>query len=643
MKKYLAVLFTAVLAMSLFFVSPSYAAETNKNLVEQKVTVIINGEIISFNDPILNNSGTILLPMRDFYEAIGAEVSWNQIDKIATSERNGQIVELTINSKTAKVNGDNAQLLVAPMIYKDRTYIPMRFVSENSDGQVYWNQENKVVEIILNEDTNDGQSPGEEEPEEPAPIIPEEKYILYMNNQRVEMELPPITKDGRMYIPVNYFSDYLQDSFNQWVNETSLDLTISGITFNFTENSNKIYINGELYSGNEKPFIQYGEMYVPVKFIVDSFKNGGSLRYVQEDRTIYISLYDYIMTSDFLEKSYGSLNVPQLVENAALDGKRELFVSDNPEELTPTIIMSANETLAENHVQGVTSTKEHRVYGWHINKLGDRAKIGITIQNTSSSEIQVMNSKGVSQTTSNSWSTFDVGLPLSDAVLTNTLRDAKESKMTIAPGETKIIQSYDIGKNYLLGFTHDFDIRSVTGAEVNYTIRTVISLDSEPKLEAIQTPAVRINEYAAHPRGVWPSSALKVTLPSYTVDSEQVGYNISNGKTDHFLTAENSLDKMNGTVGNPGHFGMTYKVDIPVVNNTGKLKYVVVKITGRGGFYSGAVKMNGRTYLIPTLKPGQEYVQLPVHRSKKMNDVINLEIIHAGGSNLPVAIYVETR
>ncbi|WP_274309156.1 stalk domain-containing protein [Solibacillus daqui] len=642
MKKYLAVLFTAVLAMSLFFVSPSYAAETNKNLVEQKVTVIINGEIISFNDPILNNSGTILLPMRDFYEAIGAEVSWNQIDKIATSERNGQIVELTINSKTAKVNGDNAQLLVAPMIYKNRTYIPMRFVSENSDGQVYWNQENKVVEIILNEDTNDGQSPGAGE-EEPAPIIPEEKYILYMNNQRVEMELPPITKDGRMYIAANYFSDYLQDSFSQWVDETSFDLTISGITFNFTDNSNKIYINGELYSGNEKPFIQSGEMYVPVKFIVDSFKNGGSLRYVQEDRTIYISLYDYIMTSDFLEKSYGSLNVPQLVENAALDGNRELFVSDNPEELTPTIIMSANETLAENHVQGVTSTKEHRVYGWHINKLGDRAKIGITIQNTSSSEIQVMNSKGVSQTTSNSWSTFDVGLPLSDAVLTNTLRDAKESKMTIAPGETKIIQSYDIGKNYLLGFTHDFDIRSVTGAAVNYTIRTVISLDSEPKLEAIQTPAVPINEYAAHPRGVWPSSALKVTLPAYTVDSEQVGYNISNGKTDHFLTAENSLDKMNGTVGNPGHFGMSYKVDIPVVNNTGKLKYVVVKITGRGGFYSGAVKMNGRTYLIPTLKPGQEYVQLPVHRSKKMNDVINLEIIHAGGSNLPVAIYVETR
>ena len=53
--------------------------------------------------------------------------------------------------------------------------------------------------------------------------------------------------------------------------------------------------------------------------------------------------------------------------------------------------------------------------------------------------------------------------------------------------------------------------------------------------------------------------------------------------------------------------------------------------------------MYGTTYLIPTLKPGEEYVQLPVFRTKKKNDMINLEFIHAGGSNLPVALYLETR
>ena len=489
----------------------------------------------------------------------------------------------------------------------------------------------------------DGQSPGygddETIIEQPVTVQP---YTLYMNNKKIPMDHEAITKDGRIYIPSSYFRDYLENSYETWVSNDKLELTISGLTFAFTNNSTKIYVNGELYNGAEKPFIQNGMMYVPVKFIVDSFKNGGTLRHVADTKTIYISLYDYIMTSDFLEKSYGPLPVPQLVENAVLDGNRELFVSDNPEELIGTIIKAANETLAEYKVSNVT-TKEHRVYGWHINKLDEPASIGITVQNTSDKTIEITNSKGISQASSNSWSTFDVGLPLSDAVLTGTLRDSKEKTMTIAPGEIKIIQAYDIGKNYLLGFTHDFDVRSVDGQPASYTLRTVISVEEEADLAAIQSPAVATNLYAAHPRGVWASSAIKVTLPTYTIEDPQVGYNISNGKTDNFLTAENSLDPMNGTVGNPGHFGMSYKVDIPVVNNTGNLKYVLIKITGRGGMYSGAVKMNGTTYLIPTLKPGEEYVQLPVFRTKKKNDMINLEFIHAGGSNLPVALYLETR
>ncbi|ATP39043.1 hypothetical protein CSE16_02825 [Solibacillus sp. R5-41] len=611
-----------------------------RKLVEKNnVTIIINGEVVLFKDPILNESGHLLLPMRDFYEAIGATVSWDQAKKMASSVRNNQTIDLTINSKTALVNGNKVQVSVAPIVHKDRTYIPMRFVSENSDGRVFWDEEQQVVEVILNDLEDEEENPTPEVPE-----IPQIQYTLYMNNKKIVMNDPIINKGGRMYIPSTYFAEHLQNSYEQWSDEDSLDLTISGLHFAFTAGSDRIFVNDELYKGAEIPFMQSGKMYVPVKFIVDSFKNGGSLRYVAESNTMYISMYDYMLTSDFLEKSYGFLKVPQLVENVSLDGNRELLVSDNPEELTPDRISKANETLSEYKVQGLTNSKEHRVYGWHINKLGERASIAITIQNTSdTSSLEVTNSKGMSQVTSNSWSTFDVGLPLSDAVLTNTLADAMEKTFTLAPGETKVIDSYDLGVDYLLGFTHDFDVRKVNGEAGSYIVRTVISLEEHADLASIHSPVVPINPYAAHPRGVWPSSSLKVTLPTYTVDTEQVGYNISNGKTDHLLTAENSLDKMDGTVGNPGHFGMTYKVDIPVENPSGKLKYVLVKIAGRGGVYSGAVKMNGKTFLIPTLKPGEEFVQLPVLRTSKKSDTINLEIIHAGGSNLPVAVYVETR
>ena len=644
MKKWFTVLLLALFLTTSINTEQTSAA-SNKNIIEQnEVTVVINGRVVTFKDPILNQSGTLLLPMRDFYEEIGAEVNWDAESKKATSIRNGQVIELTINSKTAYVNGKSVQVLVAPVIYKDRTYIPMRFVSENSDGKVDWNQQKKLVEVVLNEQVHDGQSPGAGD-DDPiiVPPAPNVKHTLYMNSTKITMDHEVITKDGRMYIPSSYFTNYLPGTSESWLAEDRLELSVSGLSFIFTDNNTNIFINNELYSGSEKPFVRAGEMYVPVKFIVDAFRNGGSLRYINESKTIYISLYDYTMTSDFLPKSYGILNVPQLVENAKLDGNRELFVSDNPEELIPTLIQTNNETLAEYKVSNVTSVKEHRVYGWHINKLGERATIGITVQNTSNYSIRVTGSKGMSQTSSNSWSTFDVGLPLSDAVLTDTMKNAKNATITIAPGQTAVIESYSIGDKYLLGFTHDFDVRSVSGQPVTYTLRTVLSLDETAKLEAIHSPVVPINEYAKHPRGVWPSSALKVTLPVYTIGHEQIGYNISNGKTDNLLTAENSIDKMNGTVGNPGHFGMVYKVDVPIFNPTNEMQYVVIKITGRGGLYSGAVKMNGQSYLIPTLKPGQEYVELPSHLISGVNDVIHLEIIHAGGSNLPVAIYTETR
>lgn len=644
MKKWVTILIIALFLSTSINTEQTNAA-TNKNIIEQnQVTVVINGRVVTFKDPILNHSGSLLLPMRDYYEEIGADVSWDAKAKKAISARNGQVVELTINSKTALVNGARTQMLAAPIIYKNRTYIPMRFVSENSDGKVYWDQQKKLVEVVLNEQVHDGQSPGAGE-DDPIiiPPAPDVKHTLYMNSTKITMDHEVITKDGRMYIPSSYFTNYLQGTTQSWIAQDRLELSVSGLSFIFTDNSTNIFVNNELYSGSEKPFIRAGEMYVPVKFIVDSFRNGGSLRYINESKTIYISLYDYMMTSDFLPKSYGALNVPQLVENAKLDGNRELFVSDNPEELIPTIIQNNNETLAEYKVSNVTSVKEHRVYGWHINKLGERATIGITVQNTSNYSIRVTGSKGASQTSSNSWSTFDVGLPLSDAVLTGTMRNAKNPTITIAPGETAVVESYSIGNKYLLGFTHDLDVRSVSGQPVSYTLRTVLSLDETAKLTAIHSPAVAINQYAMHPRGVWPSSAIKATLPAYTIDSAQVGYNISNGKTDNLLTAENSIDKMNGTVGNPGHFGMLYKVDVPIVNPTNEVKNIAIKITGRGGLYSGAVKMNGQSYLIPTLKPGQEYVELPVYQTSGANDVIHLEIIHAGGSNLPVAIYVETK
>lgn len=611
----------------------SAATLVGKDLYTMKnVSIEINGKKASIKSSILNKKGHLLLPMRELYEALGAQVSWDPKKKTASSIRNGKRVDLTINSKTAKVDGVNVSMEVAPLLYKNRTYFPLRFASENFDGIVVWNEGKQKVEITL--DQSNGSNPP------PTPNVPEgEKYTLYINNQKIMMDDPVIIKEGRTYIPAKYFYNYVEDSSGLWVSDRVFEMLLAGLSFQFTDGSNNILVNQEPVSIDEKPFIKSGEMYVPAPFLVKAL--GGNLRNLVDRKEIYITFNDYMFYSEFLEKQEGSTPKPQYIPNAQLEGSRNLLVSDNPEKINAYMLYGTTATLSMQEVQSTTATNEHRVFGWHLNELGTKAKIAITIQNISdTNSIKITNSKGLAKTSDNSWITYNVGLPIADSVLNGKLKNSESTGIVINPGETKVIEAYDLAPEFLVGFLQDIDISSVNGGNSKYIIRTVLAQNDED-LTKVHSDPISTDRFA-HPRGAWPQSTLKTEIPAYTVGIPEVGYNLSNGQTDHLLTAENSLSTLNGSVGNPGHFGMTYKVSIPIVNPTGSPAKVKIVLAGRGGLYSGAVKMNGKVHLIPTLKPSQEYVELPEYTVSGSSDTINLEIMHAGGANLPVAVYVES-
>ncbi len=622
--------FSMVAALVFAFIlsgQTSASAATDKGIqIRNNVTINIDGETIQINDPILDKADHLLLPMRALYEAIGASVDWNKETLTASANRNGKVINLTIDSMTALVDGQEVEMDVAPIIYKDRIYMPLRFVTENLDGNVSWDPSTQTVDISLTDESS-------EKPQE-------DQYILHINNKRIVMEDPIITKQSRTYIPADYLSDYLADSAGNWLPDKSFELQIAGTSLVFKDGSNNVLINNESVTIEEQPFIQKGKMYVPITFVVNTL--GGNLRYISEKREMYIYVYRYMYTSDFLEKSFGTTAYPQPVPSARFEGDRDLMVSDNPENLTHSLLPKSNATLAQYEVKSTSATNKHRVFGWHLNKLGAEVKIGITIENTSSSEsIKVSSSKGITQMSGNNWIGHDIGLSIADATLNGKLQRSDSTGIVIAPGETKVIETFDLFPDYVVGFLHDIDIQAVNGGSTDYMIRTVLT-KSNSDLTKIKTDAVPIDEYAKHPRGAWPSATILAELPEYTVDTQEVGYNLSNGRTDHLQTTENSLSQINGALGNPGHFGMNYKVSIPLVNDSGKTKTIKVKLTGRGGLYSGAVNFNGKVYLVPALRTSSEYVEFE-YKMKGSSDKIELELMHAGGVNLPVAIYVETK
>ncbi|MFC7685753.1 copper amine oxidase N-terminal domain-containing protein [Ureibacillus sp. GCM10028918] len=631
------ILFVSLVGFIAFFsILSNEASAANASPIMKGITIELNGETITFDDPVLNKSGYVLLPMRDFYEAIGATVSWDKASLTASSYKNGHTVELTINSTNAKVDGESVLVPVAAMMYKDRTYIPLRFVSENLDGTVAWDQSQRKVTIELND--------SQETPDTPdTPVeIPPVQHIIHMNDSKILMDEPIITRGGRTYIPAKYFEYYLENGYGAWLSKEEYELLVADTLFTFSIGSNTVYVDGQSMEMAEKPFMEYGEIYVPVHFIVNSLTNSGRIQYDRTKQELYISINDYIFSGEKLDLSYGILNVPQLVPSAALEGKRELIVSDNPEYLSPTHITGDTATLAEYKVDAQNAEKEYSIFGWHLNHLGTKANIGITIENISDANtLEITKAQGISKVGSDNSIKYDIGLPLADNFLSGNLKNAEGNGIKIAPGETKLIQSYLLDEEKALGFLNNIDVRSLNGANSKYIIRVVLSKNDGEDLTSIHSDVVSL--YDKHPRGVWPSSTISTTLPTYTVGTKQTGYNISNGKTDNLLTAENSLTKMNGTIGNPGHFGMTYKVNVPVSNPNEEEQTIKISLAGRGGSYSGAVKYDGTVYLIPTITPGVNYVQLPEHViGAGKEEIIQLEIMHAGGGNLPVAVYVET-
>ena len=126
------------------------------NLIMPKmnvVTVRVNGEDITFEDsealPKIMNNRT-MLAARAFYEKIGAKVDWNGKARTVTVSKDKDKIVLTIGSNKALVNGKEVALDSAATIVNDKTYIPVRFVSEAFGYKVKYdpNEGMPIVDIF---------------------------------------------------------------------------------------------------------------------------------------------------------------------------------------------------------------------------------------------------------------------------------------------------------------------------------------------------------------------------------------------------------------------------------------------------------------------------------------------------------------
>lgn len=146
--------------------------------------------------PVILNSRT-LVPIRAIIEAFGGNVFWDEKNKTVSLIMDSDQIELIIDNKTAYLNNKAHSLDVAPTVINDRTMLPIRFIAESFNLGVAWHDETKTVWIIRNS-------------------FEEYEY------ERLMKELPDY--NGSPYIEINnnkpYFKDYelIEGSFEYYSN-----------------------------------------------------------------------------------------------------------------------------------------------------------------------------------------------------------------------------------------------------------------------------------------------------------------------------------------------------------------------------------------------------------------------------------------
>lgn len=120
--------------------------------LQQDITVSLNGQMLTFGKPPIMVEDTVLVPMRAIFESLGARVYWDEETESAYAMRGNEIIQFTIGSLEAKINGFPFKLLAAPIMEQDTTMVPVRFLAEGLGYDVTWDKDINNVSITAVKD-----------------------------------------------------------------------------------------------------------------------------------------------------------------------------------------------------------------------------------------------------------------------------------------------------------------------------------------------------------------------------------------------------------------------------------------------------------------------------------------------------------
>lgn len=151
MKSFLIKIFITIFIVSLFANFGVYIQAS----IQNEITIRIDEEVVYISQgdqhPIILEDRT-LVPFRVVMEAAGFYVDWYEDSQMVVVQRFGPNIHMwiTIGLQEIIVNSDILTIDVPAQIINDRTMIPIRAILESANMDVYWDSENRIVDISTN-------------------------------------------------------------------------------------------------------------------------------------------------------------------------------------------------------------------------------------------------------------------------------------------------------------------------------------------------------------------------------------------------------------------------------------------------------------------------------------------------------------
>jgi len=103
---------------------------------------------------IVKEWGRSIVPIRSLIETLGGAIEWDSVEKKVSVKFKSAFIELWIDNPKGRINRDEFWIdetnhNVKPIILNNKTYIPLRFVSETLGSKVEWISNSQTIKITF--------------------------------------------------------------------------------------------------------------------------------------------------------------------------------------------------------------------------------------------------------------------------------------------------------------------------------------------------------------------------------------------------------------------------------------------------------------------------------------------------------------